>query len=202
MPRLNSYPRRLVFTFLEFVSPLTIRTGLLCVLLVISISCQTESAADTNKSAARDASETDTRAADEAALRKLDDEWSKAAGAKDLEKTVSYYTDDALVMPPNSPVLQGKDAARAMWKSMFAVPGFGGGWKATRVEVAKSSDLGWTSGPYEITETDASGKPMTDKGKYLAVWKKQADGSWKCVADIFNTDLPPASAPPALKKSE
>jgi ketosteroid isomerase-like protein len=41
---------------------------------------------------------------------------------------------------------------------------------------------------------------MTDRGKYLAVWKKQADGSWKCVADMFNTDLPPASAPPPVQK--
>lgn len=188
----TSYPRRLVFVLLKSVSPLAIRTGLLCVLLLLplTLACKTQTAADT-----------DTRAADEAALRKLDDEWSKAAGAKDLEKTVSYYTDDALVMPANSPVLQGKDAARAMWKAMFNVPGFGGGWKASRVEVSKSGDLGWTTGPYEITETDASGKPMTDKGKYLAVWKKQADGSWKCVADMFNSDLPPAAAPPPVQKS-
>lgn len=186
----TSYPRILVFTFLKFTSPLAIRAGLLSVLLLVSISCQTQSSA----------TEPDTREANEAALRKLDDEWSKAAGAKDLEKTVSYYSDDTLIMPSNSPVLQGKDAARAMWKAMFAVPGFGGGWKATKVEVAQSGDLGWTTGPYEITEIDASGKPMTDKGKYLAVWKKQADGNWKCVADMFNTDLPPASAPPPLKK--
>jgi ketosteroid isomerase-like protein len=47
-----------------------------------------------------------------------------------------------------------------------------------------------------MTENDAAGKPMTDKGKYLEVWKKQADGTWKCVVDMFNTDLP---APPAQK---
>ena len=182
------------------VSPLVTRCGLLSILLLFSFSlaCQTQSAADTNKSAT--AVDTDTRAADEATLRKLDDEWSKAAGAKDLEKTLSFFADDIMIMPSNSPVLQGKEAARAMWKAMFAVPGFGGGWKATRVEVAKSGDLGWTSGPYEITEVDANGKPMTDKGKYLAVWRRQADGSWKCVADMFNTDLPPASAPPAVQK--
>jgi uncharacterized protein (TIGR02246 family) len=201
----TSYPRRSVFlSFQKMISLLAKQAGLLGVLLLLSLSlaCQTQTSADTNKSATtpRGASDTGTRAADEAALRKLDDEWSKAAGAKDLEKTASFYTDDALVMPPNSPVLQGKEAARGMWKAMFAVPGFGGGWKATRVEVAQSGDLGWTTGPYEITETDASGKPMTDKGKYLAVWKKQADGSWKCVADIFNTDLPPASAPPPVQQ--
>ncbi len=178
---------------------LSTRIGFLFVFLFsLSLACQTQTAVDTNRNAAP---KPDTRAADEAALRKLDDEWSQAAGAKDLEKTVSYYSDDALVLPPNSPVLQGKDAVRGMWKAMFNVPGFGGGWKASRVEVSQSGDLGWTTGPYEITETDASGKPMTDKGKYLAVWKRQADGSWKCVADMFNTDLPPASAPPAVQKS-
>lgn len=189
-----------VFLFCKSTSPSATQLGLLLVLVLFSFSlaCQTQTAADTNKSAAGAA---DTRAADEATLRKLDDDWSKAAAAKDVEKTASFYSDDALVMPPNSPVLKGKDAAREMWKSMFAVPGFGGGWRATTVAVAKSGDLGYTTGPYEITETDANGKPMTDKGKYLAVWKKQADGSWKCVADMFNTDLPPASAPAPVQKS-
>jgi len=139
--------------------------------------------------------QTDTRAADEATLKNLDAEWSKAAGAKDIEKTVSYYSDDALILPPNLPTIQGKKQARAMWQGMFSVPGFGGGWKATKVEVARSGDLGYVTGTYELSETDASGKPMVDTGKYLEVWKKQADGSWKCVADMFNTDL--SSAPPA-----
>jgi len=141
----------------------------------------------------------DTRSTDEATLRKIDAEWSKAAGAKDVEKTVSYYSDDALILPPNSPVLTGKAAARTMWGGMFKTPGFGGGWKATKVEVARSGDLAYVTGSYEMSETDASGKPMTDKGKYLATFKKQGDGSWKCVADMFSSDLPPA-APPAASK--
>ena len=136
----------------------------------------------------------DTRAADEATLRNLDAEWSKAAGAKDLDKTASYYTDDAIILPPNMPTIQGKQQARAMWQGMFSVPGFGGGWKATKVEVARSGDLGYVTGTYELSETDASGRPMVDKGKYLEIWKKQADGSWKCVADMFNTDLPSMAA--------
>ena len=187
--------------FIKFFSPFATQPGLLCVLLLLTFTfaCQTQTAADTNKSATAPRGASDTRAADEATLRKLDDDWSKAAASKDVEKTASFYTDDALVLPPNSPVLKGKAAIREMWKAMFAVPGFGGGWHATTAEV--SGDLGYTTGPYEITETDANGKPMTDKGKYLVVWKRQADGGWKCVADMFNTDLPPASAPPPIKKS-
>ena len=171
-------------------SHLTKQLSLLVLLVLLSLSaaCQTEPV-------------TDTRAADETTLRNLDAEWSKAAGAKDIDKTVSYYSDDALVMPANSPVLQGKAAARAMWQAMFNMPGYGGGWNATKVDVARSGDLAYVTGTYEINETDASGKPKTDKGKYLEVWKKQADGSWKCVADMFNTDLPAAAPTPADTKS-
>jgi len=140
----------------------------------------------------------DTRSADEATLKNLDAEWSKAAGAKDLDKTASYYSDDALVLPPNLPTIQGKQQARAMWQGMFSVPGFGGGWKVSKVEVARSGDLAYVTGTYELSETDADGKPMTDKGKYLEVWKKQSDGSWKCTIDMFNSDLP--SGAPAESK--
>lgn len=129
-------------------------------------------------------------ATDEATLRKLDDEWSRAIGARDVEKTISYYTDDAVVMPPNIPTLTGKEPIRSLWKSMLDSPSFTGGWKATKVEVAQSGDLAYVSGNYEFTEKDDSGKPITDKGKYLEVWRKQADGNWKCVAGMFNSDLP------------
>ena len=127
---------------------------------------------------------------DEATLRKLDDEWSKAAGSRDVEKTISYYSDDAVAMPPNIPTLTGKEPIRTLWKSMLGSPDFSGGWKASKVEVAQSGDLAYVSGSYEFNEKDDSGKPITDKGKYLEVWKKQADGNWKCVADMFSSDLP------------
>ncbi len=134
----------------------------------------------------------DTRSADEATLKNLDADWSKAAGAKDVDKTASYYSDDALVLPPNMPAIQGKQQARGMWQGMFTVPGFGGGWKVSKVEVARSGDIGYVTGTYELSETDANGKPVIDKGKYLEVWKKQPDGSWKCIVDMFNSDLPSA----------
>jgi ketosteroid isomerase-like protein len=168
--------------------PLTIKISLLVLLLTIALAtaCQTQTAAD-------------TRSADEATLRNLDSEWSKAAGARDVDKTVSYYTAEAVVLPPNIPALTTKEAIRGLWQSMLGSSGFSGGWKATRVEVARSSDLAYVTGTYEFTERDAGGGPMTDKGKFLEVWKKQTDGSWKCVVDMFSSDLPIA-APPADKK--
>ena len=133
----------------------------------------------------------------EKALRDLDDQWSKAAGSKDLDKTVSYYSDDAIVMPPNNKIATTKEAIRKVWQDLIASPGLVVSWKTTKVEVAKSGDLACLSGTYELTMNDASGKPVNDRGKYVEVWEKQADGKWKCGTDIWNSDLPVA---PAEKK--
>ena len=121
----------------------------------------------------------------EQAVRDADAQWSKAAAAKDLDKTVSYYSNDAIVMPPNASSATTKDAIRNVWKDMIASAS-SVSWTATRVEVAKSGDMACVSGTYEVTMNDGT----KDRGKYLEVWEKQADGAWKCGADIWNSDLP------------
>jgi uncharacterized protein (TIGR02246 family) len=133
----------------------------------------------------------------EQAVRDLDTRWSAAAGAKDLEKTVSFYSADAIVMPPNASAAATKEAIRNIWQGLLASPGLVISWKATKVEVAKSGDIGFVSGTYELTMNDAGGQPVNDHGKYVEIWEKQADGKWKCGADIWNSDLPVA---PAAKK--
>ena len=134
----------------------------------------------------------------EQALRDLDAQWSAAAGGKDLEKTISFYSEDAIVMPPNASAANTKEAIRKVWQDLLASPGLVISWKTTKVEVAKSGDIGYTTGTYELTMNDATGKPVPDHGKYVEVWKKQADGKWKVVADIWNSDLPVSA--PAEKK--
>jgi len=136
----------------------------------------------------------DTRAADEATLRDLDTQWSKATAGKDAEGFVGFFADDAMLCPPNTPMLTGKDAIRKWATDMMANPGFAVGWKVTKAEAAGSSDLGYTIGTYELTLHDPKGKPVSDQGKYVTLWKKQADGTWKVAADIFNSDLPAAGA--------
>src|SRR5437870_13302805 len=90
----------------------------------------------------------DTRASDEAALKEWDTQWSKAAGAKDVDKTVSYYADGAIVMPPNAAAMTTKDSIRKTWNDLLTAPGFSGGWKPTKVEVARSGDIAYVSGTY------------------------------------------------------
>jgi uncharacterized protein (TIGR02246 family) len=134
----------------------------------------------------------------EEALRDLDEQWSKAAGAKDVDKTVSFYSDDAVVMPPNGPRATTKEAIRAIWKDLLTDASIS--WKTKEVEAAQSGDLAFSSGTYEVTLNDPTGTPVKDRGKYLEVWKKQADGTWKCVMDMWNSDLRATASAPAEKK--
>ncbi len=133
-------------------------------------------------------SQSDTRPADERAIRDAAVEWSKAAGAKDVEKTLSFYAEDASVLPAHAPIARGKDQIRKFWAALMASPGYALGWSATKVEASKSGDVAYEVGTYELTLNDPKGKPAMGRGKYVVVWKKQADGAWKAAEDIFNPD--------------
>ena len=132
----------------------------------------------------------------EQTLRDLDAQWSAAAAAKDLDKTVSFYSDDAVVMPPNAPSATTKEAIRKIWGDLLASPGVAISWKATKVEVAKSGDMACLIGTYEMTMKDGS----KDKGKYCEVWEKKAGGKWKVATDMFSSDLPAQPASGAAEK--
>ena len=133
-------------------------------------------------------------------LRELDAQWSKAAAAKDLELTLAYYSDDAIVLPPNAASAATKEAIRNVWKDLLATPGLAITWQPHRVQLAKFGEMAWVSGTYDLTMNDPSGKPINDRGKYIEVWEKQADGNWKCRADMWNSDLPVSELAPAEKK--
>jgi len=138
----------------------------------------------------------DNRAADEAAIRAADVAFSRVVEAKELDSVMACYADDAVAMFPNTPMLTTRDDIRKSFTEFFAVPGLAMKWKVTKVEAARSGDLGYTLGTYEMTMNDAKGMPFTDHGKYTTVWKKQADKSWKVIVDMSNTDLP-AMPPPS-----
>jgi ketosteroid isomerase-like protein len=144
----------------------------------------------------------DTRAADESAVRAADAQWSKTAAAKDVDGAVSYYSDDASLLSPNAPIARDKQSIRAAWASLLG-PDTSLTWQANKVEASRSGDLAYVQGVYQLTSKDARGKPVSDTGKFVEVWKKQADGKWKTVADIFNSDLPVVQtpAPPVASKT-
>jgi uncharacterized protein (TIGR02246 family) len=128
------------------------------------------------------------RAADEAAIRAAAAAWSQAATAKDLDKAVSFYADDAVQFPNKAPATRGKENIRKNWAPLLALPGPGLSWQTSSVEVAHSGDIAYETGAYNFVTTDKKGKTNDEKGKYVVVWKKQTDGSWKVVVDTDNPD--------------
>ena len=131
-----------------------------------------------------------TREEDERMIHELGIEVWKAIEAKDLESLMSLVAEDALALYPNMPILEGKDAIREHYKTFFAIPNFKVSGQDLGVEVSRSGDLAYVRGTASSTTNDATGKQIVDKSKFIGILKKQPDGKWKIVVDIFNSDLP------------
>lgn len=141
----------------------------------------------------------DTRAADEAAIRALDQQWSATAAKNDLDGTLAFYSEDAVLLPPNAPIAKDQKSIRESWAGLLG-PNTAVSWKVSKVEVAKSGEMGYLYGTYQLSIKDPKGGPtINDAGKLVEIWKKQSDGKWKCIVDTYNSDLP-VPAVPEVKK--
>ena len=125
----------------------------------------------------------DARAADEAAIRANDEHFARAAQAKDLDRAVAHYMDDAVLFAPGSPAVVGRNNIRKYFQPIINGPAMQFTFSDVKVDVARSGDIAEDQGSFEARGRDAQGKPTTQKGMYVLVWKKQADGSWKIAAD-------------------
>jgi len=134
----------------------------------------------------------DTSAADEAAVRQADLDWSKAAEMANWSEADGYFSfllDDVVVLPPNEPMWSGKATVKEKLNPFFTMPGFSAKWEPTQVSV--SGDLGYTLGQYDMLLADSTGvKSVVENGKYLVIWKRQANGKWKVAAESFSSNAP------------
>ena len=121
-------------------------------------------------------------------LMNLSREWSKVAATRDVEKTLSYWADDATVISAGQPTLKGKQAIRQMVEGSFKNPSFKISWAPESVEISKSGDVGYMIEHDNLTVNDSTGNPKTQHYKSVTVWKKQADGSWKNVVDVMSPE--------------
>ena len=139
--------------------------------------------------AAAPAAPPDTRAADMQAVKDVEAAWVKDAATKDPAKWASYFTEDGSGLYPGAPTVNGKEALKAAMTPMLADPNFALTFSSTRMMASKGGDMVYSEGTYTMTMTNPkTKKPVTEHGKYLTVYTKQADGSWKAIADTFNSD--------------
>jgi ketosteroid isomerase-like protein len=134
----------------------------------------------------------DMRQANIQAVRAVEAEWVRDAALKNPSRMANYYSAvDAVVLFPNSTPVTGRDDIQGAFTTMMADPNFALTFESTKADASKGGDLVYTVGTYSLTRSDPKDKtPVTDKGKYMTVFKKQADGTWKAVADMLNSDLP------------
>lgn len=123
-------------------------------------------------------------------IRELEHKAREAAKAKDLDRYVSFYADDAVLLWPGAPMVKGRAAIRKFMQVFFSMPDFSLSFETAHVEVSLSGDFAYTCGTNKVTLADLNGKRIKDSGKYLTVYKKQSGGTWKVVADMGNSDLP------------
>jgi len=119
-------------------------------------------------------------------------QWNQDYIGKDPDKLASYYADDAVLMAPGMSPAVGRDSIRAELKAIVSDPALSLKFRAAKIEVAGSGDLAWTRGAYEMTMTDPQTKKViNDHGSYVATYRKDQNGSWKVVADIATSEVPP-----------
>ncbi len=125
-------------------------------------------------------------------LMQVDRDFDAATARDGLSGWVSYFADDGVMMPAGSNMVVGKDAIRNYEARQFVVPGFALRWEP--VEAGASGDLGYTYGLFKSARNGPDGKQVFSYGKYLTIWRKQRDKSWKVAVDIGNSSPAPAPA--------
>jgi len=134
--------------------------------------------------------------AEQAELLRRDAEWADLASAgKDVEKIVSYWSDDAVLIFPGQPVLDGKAAIRAYVTESLKTPGFKIHWVSEKPVFSPDGKLAYMRGKNELTVPGQNGAPVTLHLRGISIWRLDADGQWRCVIDISNEE--PVTAPVA-----
>jgi uncharacterized protein (TIGR02246 family) len=129
-------------------------------------------------------------AADRATIDSLHIAFAAAAVASDFTKVASMYTDDASVLPPNAPIASGRIAIKNVLSQFPPL----GEMKLITTEAHGTADMAAVRGTYMLLFAPPGQLAFSDTGKFVELWRKQADGNWLIVWDIFNSDKPPVAA--------
>ena len=106
----------------------------------------------------------------------------------DAGAAAAVYSEEARLLPPGAGALTGRAAAERFWRSAIA-----GGLCAMEleaIELKQHGGIAYEIGRYALAMAPANAHPAIDRGKYLVIHERQADGSWKRGVEIFNSDRP------------
>ncbi|MEJ2152057.1 MAG: DUF4440 domain-containing protein [Gemmatimonadota bacterium] len=123
-----------------------------------------------------------------AALRAADSLSQALIIENDAQGLMAVFADDATNYPPGGP-LEGGETIQLGFEDRFAVPGFELSRSGpTRIVMAGSRDLAYTVTTEELTFEDENAQLTTIDSDRLTIWRKQPNGRWKIVENIWNYD--------------
>ena len=118
-------------------------------------------------------------------IEAVNKELSRAFASGDTAAIAALYTENATVLPPNGPMVRGRKAIEEFWKGAMAM-----GVQSIQlntIDVQSGTDLAYEIGNATMAMQPQGGKASTETVKYVVVWKRQPDSSWKLAADIWNS---------------
>ena len=134
--------------------------------------------------------EASTTEADVEAIQKTLADFEAAFNAGEVETLLTFYTVDTIIMPPNQPSVTGRDALRRWFQdffSQFEVNQF----TTSQEDVSVTRDRAYSRGVFSWNlSPKEGGQPVQDTAKWIAIWQRGPDGSWKASHDIWNSDNP------------
>ena len=126
---------------------------------------------------------------DAGTIRQQHDAYLKAFNAKEVQPIIDLYAENSVFMPPNEPIIRGKEALKNFYNDLFKRGATN--LKMDITEVSGHGPLAYQSGNYEMELKPETGTPGRDRGKYLFILRKMQIG-WKLEYTMWNSDLPPA----------
>ncbi len=124
---------------------------------------------------------------DKSALMQADRAWAKATAEKNLDSLMAFYHNEASLLPPGAPPVEGKEKIRKRLRRQFADPDFYLTWSVTKASVSKSCDLAYTRGVSTVRYRNEQAELVEAHEKYIAVWVRSDDGKWLVLEDIYNS---------------
>lgn len=119
-----------------------------------------------------------------------DAEWAAiSASGRDIERILSFWTDDAQVFAPGLPSFSGKAALRSYVEGALAIPGFHITWTTSGADLSPDGQMAYLLSTNTVTMARPEGQPVSTTGRAVTVWRREPDGNWRCAVDIW-TDGP------------
>lgn len=119
-------------------------------------------------------------------IKDLDRKFDQETFKRGLEGWVSFFADDAVMVPSQGDVIKGKEAIRGAMRTLFDYKEFSLRWEPLSANLSDDLSMAYTYGEYIRTYLDNNNNLNKSTGKYTTIWKKQPDGEWRIVLDIGN----------------